>query len=991
MLTWMRSHQKTIMTWTLYLVIPSFVLLYGYGQIQRPPEERWVVKVDGKEITYSEMLRMEDRLREQYQQQYADRFEEFMEGRDLRQESLDSLIRRQILLNTASQYGFGVSDSELAQYIVAIPAFQNENQQFDIRRYYYFLAQSRMTQEFFEETIREEILRTKITAFIASTMLRSMADTEKDFKDRQEQVTGDMLAFRPEKYTEQVQVEEDALTRFFEEHKEDYRVPEQRRVQYAEYRAADFRDRVEVTEGRLNAFFTRNQENYTAEETRRAEYVLYPVAGYIEQVSPTEQEVQEYFTKNQSKYRTVRSMQIRYISAPKEEWVNRQEVTAEDLQEWYDRNKARFTHQDEVRARHILLKTPVDATPEVETAMSTRVQEIRKEITDGLDFAEAAKKYSEDPGSAKDGGDLGFFDRNRMVTPFSDAAFSLEPGQVSEPVKTQYGYHLIKVEEKQAAHTETLDDVREEAESAIRQTKAREAFQEFSDGVKSLDELAGQYDIHTSDWFGPNEEIAGIDPADTTMVYYSAGRRKEHQRPEPVFGSETYYMIELLGDKPPRDKTFEESAEQVKADARSDAAHRQALSVAQSDLSRVKAGEITWDQLVTEKQLTPKQTVFFSRSTSAMEDFKGNFGSFASEAFGLEKVGDVAGPVRSDEGANLLRLAEIREAHLPELSEVEPRVRNDFIAAESGEQAHEEASKLADEVFNAEKSLQECATKLSVEIKESELFKAGDPIDPIGYVAEVSDQAFRMKQVGIVSDVIASRQQSRQQMQMNQPATGPIERCFVISLLEIKESYLPDLAEVREQVEEDYRLVQAVDIAKKEADSALNLIKEKIASGQPVSATQAIDLQVLVPSDETKEAPVNAEYLRPTGITQSGSYVPGVGPSAELRKTAFALKPGQVSSVIEVRETKYTPEGEPEPGKVIGYFVLQVLGRREAGPVVLDDNLTRMETYLEKNTQSMAFNAWIDSVSRHTNIEYSEEALAPAEIADETAEEEDVS
>ncbi len=991
MLTWMRSHQKTIMTWTLYLVIPSFVLLYGYGQIQRPPQERWVAKVDGKEITYSELLRMQDRLREQYRKQYGDRFEQVMEGRDLRQEALDTLIRRQILLNTAARYGFGVSDSELAQYIFAIPAFQNENGQFDYRRYRYFINQSRMTEQLFEETIREEILRTKITAFIASTMFRSMADTEKDFRERQEQVTGDMLAFRPEKYTDQVQVEEDALTRFFEEHKEDYRVPEQRRIQYAEYRAADFRDRVEVSEGRLNTFFNRNQENYVVEETRRAEYVLYPAADYIGQVSPTEQEVQEYFTKNQSKYRTVRKMQIRYISVPKEEWANRQEVTAEDLQTWYDRNKSRFTHQDEVRARHILLKIPADATPEFETAVSTRIQEIRKEITEGLDFAEAARKYSEDPGSAGKGGDLGFFERDTMVAPFSDAAFSLEPGQISEPVKTQYGYHLIKVEEKRAAHTETLDDVREEAESAIRQEKARDAFQKFSDGVKSLDDLAGQYEIHTSDWFGPGEEITGIDPADTTMVYYVAGRRKEHQRPEPVFGSKTFYLIELVGDKPPRDKTFEEAAEQVKADVRSEAAHRQAMSAAQSDLGRIKAGEVTWEQLLKEKQLTPKRTAFFSRSTSAMENYKGNFGAFAAEAFRLEKVGDVGGPVRSDDGANLLRLSDIREAHLPELSEVEPRVRTDFIAVQSGELAHEEASKLADEVFNTQKSLQECAKKLSVEIKESKLFKKGDPIDPIGYVPEVNEQAFRLKKVGVVSDVIESRQQSPRQMQMNQPGTGPIERCFIISLLEIKESYLPELAEVREQVEEDYRLVQAVDIAKREAESALNLIKEKMASEQPVSATQAIDLQALVTGDETQKAPVNAEYIRPTGITRSGSYVPGVGPSVEIRKTAFALKPGQVSNVIEVRETDYTPEGELEQGRVIGYFVLQVLGRREAGPVVLDDNLTRMETYLEKNAQSIAFNAWIESVSRHTKIEYSTEALAPGEIADETAEEENVS
>jgi hypothetical protein len=115
-----------------------------------------------------------------------------------------------------------------------------------------------------------------------------------------------------------------------------------------------------------------------------------------------------------------------------------------------------------VHARHILIRVEENAPePEVIKAKQ-QLEEIKKELEDGADFAELAKKHSQDPGSAPNGGDLGFFGRGQMVQEFEDAAFSLEPGQVSNPVRTQFGFHLIKVEEKRPTEHPELSQIRQQ-------------------------------------------------------------------------------------------------------------------------------------------------------------------------------------------------------------------------------------------------------------------------------------------------------------------------------------------------------------------------------------------------------------------------------------------------------------------------------------------------------------------------------------------------
>ena len=136
--------------------------------------------------------------------------------------------------------------------------------------------------------------------------------------------------------------------------------------------------------------------------------------------------------------------------------------TDEEVAAYYEQNKERYGHPAQLRARHILLKVEPSTTPEEKAAMRKKIEGLREEIVrgDGLTFEDAAKANSNCP-SAAQGGDLGFFGRGQMVAPFEEAVFKLEPGVVSDVVETQFGYHIIRVEERREAQTPPLDEVKE--------------------------------------------------------------------------------------------------------------------------------------------------------------------------------------------------------------------------------------------------------------------------------------------------------------------------------------------------------------------------------------------------------------------------------------------------------------------------------------------------------------------------------------------------
>ena len=159
-------------------------------------------------------------------------------------------------------------------------------------------------------------------------------------------------------------------------------------------------------------------------------------------------------------------------------------VTTDDCQKFYNENRSKFAIPEQVRASHILILCPAEATAEVKTQKLAQVQATLALVKGGESFADVARKFSEDPGSKEQGGDLGFFARGRMVPEFETAAFALATNQVSDVVTTHYGYHIIKAVERKPAGERSFADSKDNIEAYLKNRQGEPMAQQYLKGLR---------------------------------------------------------------------------------------------------------------------------------------------------------------------------------------------------------------------------------------------------------------------------------------------------------------------------------------------------------------------------------------------------------------------------------------------------------------------------------------------------------------------------
>jgi peptidyl-prolyl cis-trans isomerase C len=167
----------------------------------------------------------------------------------------------------------------------------------------------------------------------------------------------------------------------------------------------------------------------------------------------------------------------------KKEILDKVTVSAGDVQTFYDKNKDKYVEEEQVRARHILIKVPPEASPADDTKLKGKADDALKRAKQGEDFAVLATELSDDS-SKGNGGDLGFFPRGRMVAPFEEVAFALQPGQMSEVVRTQFGYHIIKVEEHKTGRALPFDEAKSQVKEDLTQQQTYERYQQYMAGLR---------------------------------------------------------------------------------------------------------------------------------------------------------------------------------------------------------------------------------------------------------------------------------------------------------------------------------------------------------------------------------------------------------------------------------------------------------------------------------------------------------------------------
>ena len=342
----------------------------------------------------------------------------------------------------------------------------------------------------------------------------------------------------------------------------------------------------EMAENRLQSLITGGvtvsdndvRESYRISGTKvKFDYAVISAEDVGKSLNPSDSDLQAFFKSNTARYATAipETRKLTYFSfGPDDIPGGAPKVSDAEVQAFYNAHLADYQVKDQVRARHILIAVPDASDAAKDAAAKAKAEGLLKQIRGGADFAALAKANSDDPGSKDTGGELGFFTKGKMVPAFEQAAFALQPGQTSDLVKTSFGYHIIQVEEKQVAHTKSLDEVKATILPVIQQQRLGTAEQAYAATLTSeaqkngLDKTAAAHNLHvvTTDYLGKDGTIGGV--SDGTSMLTSAFAASKGAAPASASTGDGYAIYQVADVKAAHAPSFDEYKTHILSDYR---------------------------------------------------------------------------------------------------------------------------------------------------------------------------------------------------------------------------------------------------------------------------------------------------------------------------------------------------------------------------------------------------------------------------------------
>jgi peptidyl-prolyl cis-trans isomerase D len=351
-----------------------------------------------------------------------------------------------------------------------------------------------------------------------------------------------------------------------------------------------------------SSFATPQELNRRAEldgEQREMAYLLFPVSAHEGTAEITEEQVKARYEEQRESFVTPETVSLDYVELEAESLAGSIEVSEGEIREQYDAEVAtgRFRTPDERRARHLLLK--LEGADEA--AVQAEAEALLTRARGGEDFATLAREHSQDEASAKDGGELGWVTQDMMVAPFSEALFSMKPGEISDIVRTQFGLHIIQLEEVRGGETKPYEEVHDELLAELRQRRADAL---YYDRAEQLSQRA----FESRDSLAPVAQELGLQVQRVEGVTREKGEgiaaeakvRAAAFEPNVLEDGENSDVIEL-GDgravvvrvvdrKPQAQRPLEEVRPEIEAQLRAEAAAQRAQSLASDALAKVREG-----------------------------------------------------------------------------------------------------------------------------------------------------------------------------------------------------------------------------------------------------------------------------------------------------------------------------------------------------------------------------------------------------------------
>lgn len=332
------------------------------------------------------------------------------------------------------------------------------------------------------------------------------------------------------------------------------------------------------------------------DQEREVRFFVLPGERFKPATAVDDAAVQGYYKAHQAQFMTPESAHLQYAELRLEALAAQVAVSDADLRAAYDKEKSRFETPEKRHARHILITGKDDA------AALKQAEDVLAQAKAGKDFAALAQQYSQDPGSAKNGGDLGWAERGSFVAPFADALFGMSIGQIRGPVKTQFGYHIIRLDEIQAGKGKSFEEARPELDGQLRRNRATDRFGEIQEQLQSkvgdpgadLDALAGQYKLQQGDapvfLKGPGAAPLGAAPALQDLVFGEPPLAVGHLGGPALLGDDALVIVKILEHRKPALKPLGEVRETIVAAIGKQRAKDATLAAAQAARTRLEGG-----------------------------------------------------------------------------------------------------------------------------------------------------------------------------------------------------------------------------------------------------------------------------------------------------------------------------------------------------------------------------------------------------------------
>jgi peptidyl-prolyl cis-trans isomerase D len=453
------------------------------------------------------------------------------------------------------------------------------------------------------------------------------------------------------------------------------------------------------------------ERRYALEKQQREiDYALVATSDFLPTVTVTDEQIQKYYEQNSSQFLTTETVDLQYVELTRQQAESAVSVTEQALKEHYEQIKDRFQTNERRHGRHILI-TATDGLDDA--AAQKKAQELTDKAKAGADFAQLAKENSKDPGSAPQGGDLGMAERDVFVPPFADALFSMQPGEIRGPVKTQFGYHVLKLENIEAGHQQTFDEARAEVEAEFRKDKAQSSFYDESQklgdtafqALTELDSVAKKMNLQLREIKGFTREGGGelgADPEVIKAAFSEDVLERRQNSPVVAVGEDKAVVLRIAAHKPAEPRPLAEVRSQIENRLRAQAARDAAAAKGAEAVARLQKGE-TWEALAA-SGVKPVGKRLVTRDDSIAPRPVLNAAFAASKSQISEEKPFVQGVTTDDGNYAVLAVTQVRNADPTAEQEAQRTARKTQIANRLGSEELtayvEEAERKADIVRN---------------------------------------------------------------------------------------------------------------------------------------------------------------------------------------------------------------------------------------------------------------------------------------------------